>query len=58
MPIITSASVYIHDKCQLLLTHDRLQYACCIRCAQHNSLINNMTTVVFPEAIEHNMHVL
>ena len=42
--IITSSSAYIHNKCHLLLTHDWLQYVCCIGFASHNSPIINIAT--------------
>ena len=45
LPIITGTSTYIHDKHQLPLTHDWLQYACCIGSAHHNSLIIKTTTM-------------
>ena len=42
--IITSAVAYVNNKHHPLLTHDWLQYACCIGCASRNSPNINITT--------------
>ena len=48
LPIITSASAYIQNKCHLLLTCDWLQYLCYIGRASHNSPIIIISTIMYP----------